>query len=218
MCKFMRRGEHGMKNQLSYQASEYDCGPTTLNNAIRYLFEREEILPEIIKSIFLYTLDLYNNEGEYGKSGTSRMAMMFLSNWFNQFGIMKNFPICSEIVLDEQVWIRQNSKITECLQQGGTVVICVWLGPTKHYVLLTDIEEDYLCLFDPYDWDLPVDNDKIIKIDDNPKKMNRKVRLGVINDEGRGFYSLGEVEGREAMLLYNRNTRKTPEKSIEYII
>jgi len=46
-----------MKNQLCYQTSEYDCGPTTLINAFRYLFEREEIMPEIIKTIYLYTLD-----------------------------------------------------------------------------------------------------------------------------------------------------------------
>lgn len=207
-----------MKNQLSYQISEYDCGPTTLLNAIRYLFEREEILPELIKTISLYTLDLYNNEGEYGKSGTSRMAMMYLSNWLNQFGKTKNFPIYTEIVLDEKVWVHQNSKITECLQQGGTVVICVWLGSTKHYVLLTEIRAEYLCLFDPYDWETPVDGERIVKIDGAPKKMNRKIKIDAINDEGNGYYSLGEVQGREAMLLYNVNTRKTPERSIEYMI
>ena len=27
-----------MKNLLIYQSTEYDCGPTTLTNAIRYLF------------------------------------------------------------------------------------------------------------------------------------------------------------------------------------
>jgi hypothetical protein len=207
-----------MKNQLSYQTSEYDCGPTTLLNAIRYLFEREEIPPELIKTISLYTLDLYNNEGEYGKSGTSRMAMMFLSNWFNQFGKIKNFPIHTEIILDEKVWVHQNSKLTECLQQGGTVVICVWLGSTKHYVLLTDIEEDYLSLFDPYDWEIPVDGEKILKVDGEPKRMNRKIRIDAVNDESNGYYALGEVQGREAMLLYNVNTRRTPERSIEYMI
>jgi hypothetical protein len=207
-----------MKNQLSYQTSEYDCGPTTLLNAIRYLFEREDIPPELIKTISLYTLDLYNNEGEYGKSGTSRMAMMFLSNWFNQFGKIKNFPIHTEIILDEKVWVHQNSKLTECLQQGGTVVICVWLGSTKHYVLLTDIEEDYLSLFDPYDWEIPVDGEKILKVDGEPKRMNRKIRIDAVNDESNGYYALGEVQGREAMLLYNVNTRRTPERSIEYMI
>ncbi|MDF2538526.1 MAG: hypothetical protein K0S76_1547 [Herbinix sp.] len=207
-----------MKNQLSYQTTEYDCGPTTLTNAIRYLFEREEIMPELIKTISLYTLDTYDKNGEYGKSGTSCMAMMFLSNWFNHFGKIKNFPLYTEIILNDNVGIRQNNKLVECLQQGGTVILCVWLGDVKHYVLLTDIEDEYICLFDPYDWDVPVDGTKIKKAEDQPKKMNRKVRIDVINEESNDFYALGTKEGREAMLLYNVNSRITPEKSIEFFI
>lgn len=207
-----------MKNLLSYQTSEYDCGPTTLLNAFRYLFEREEIVPEIIKTISLYTLDSYDKNGDYGKSGTSRMAMMFLSNWFNQYGKFKNFPIHTEMLLDENVYIKQNSKIIECLQQGGAVILLVWLGGCKHYILLTDTEEDYLYLFDPYDWEEPVDGENVILIQDSPKKMNRKVKKDIINMESEDHYALGLKIGREAMLLYNTNTRNTPEKSIEYFI
>lgn len=207
-----------MKNNLNYQTSEYDCGPTTLINAIRFLFEREEILPEIIKTISLYTLDVYDNNGELGKSGTSYMAMMFLSNWFNHFGNIKNFPIHTEFLMNENVTISQNSKIVECLQQGGAVILCVWLDDVKHYILLTGVEGDYLCLFDPYDWEDPVDGDKIIKVAGFPKSKNRKVRMDVINSESRDCYALGLKKGREAMLLYNVNLRKTPDKSIEYII
>ena len=70
-----------MKNPLHYQLSEYDCGPTAMLDAISYLFDREEILPEIIRNVMLYCLDCYGSEGIPGKSGTSRAAMMFLSNW-----------------------------------------------------------------------------------------------------------------------------------------
>ena len=79
-----------MKNPLSYQTTEYDCGPTTLLNAMRYLFKREEIPPDIIKHISLYSLDSYNDKGESGKNGTSSMAMLFLSEWLNKFGKIKN--------------------------------------------------------------------------------------------------------------------------------
>ena len=34
-----------MKNPLHYQLSEYDCGPTSMHNAMSFLFEREEIPP-----------------------------------------------------------------------------------------------------------------------------------------------------------------------------
>ena len=37
-----------MKNDLIHQASEYDCGPTSVTNAIRYLYERVEIDPALI--------------------------------------------------------------------------------------------------------------------------------------------------------------------------
>ena len=30
-----------MKNPLHYQFSEYDCGPTSMQNAISFLFERK---------------------------------------------------------------------------------------------------------------------------------------------------------------------------------
>ena len=45
-----------MKNVLNYQTSEYDCGPVSFLNGVRYLFDREEIFPDIVKFIMLYTL------------------------------------------------------------------------------------------------------------------------------------------------------------------
>ena len=48
-----------MKNPLHYQLSEYDCGPTSMMNAIAYLFEREEIPPEAVRNMMLYCLDCH---------------------------------------------------------------------------------------------------------------------------------------------------------------
>jgi hypothetical protein len=207
-----------MKNLLNFQTSEYDCGPTTLINAFRYLFEREDILPEIIKTIYLYTLDEYNAEGEYGKSGTSRMAMQFLSNWFNHFGKTKNFPVYTEILFGDSVRINYNSKIVECLLQGGAAIARVWLGNCEHYILLTNVDNEYICLFDPYEWEKPIDGVTIKKVDGFPREYNRKVKMEIFNNEEDGYYTLGSTEKREIMLLFNTNTRKTPDKSIEYFI
>ena len=60
-----------MKTPLRYQFSEYDCGPACLQNAISYLFDREEIPPEVLRNISLYCLDGYSAEGISGKTGTS---------------------------------------------------------------------------------------------------------------------------------------------------
>ena len=43
-----------MKTPLRYQFSEYDCGPTSLQNALSFLFDREEIPPEVLRGISLY--------------------------------------------------------------------------------------------------------------------------------------------------------------------
>ncbi len=84
-----------MNNPLHYQLTEYDCGPTSLINAVSFLFEREEIPPEIICNIMLYCLDGYGYGGSPGKSGTSCAAMMFLNNWLNGFGRTEKLLISS---------------------------------------------------------------------------------------------------------------------------
>ena len=128
-----------MKNPLNYQTTEYDCGPTTMMNAISYLFKREEIPPDIIKCIMQYCLDGYNKKGEAYKSGTTDMAMFFLSHWLNQYGQMRKFPIHCENLMKEEVFIGSSSKVSECLYQKGVVVAKVMLG-CWHYVLLTGID------------------------------------------------------------------------------
>ena len=64
-----------MKNPLRYQLSEYDCGPTSMLNALAFLFEREDIPPEAVRNIMLYCLDCYGSDGVSGKSGTSCAAI-----------------------------------------------------------------------------------------------------------------------------------------------
>lgn len=55
-------------------------------NAVSFLFEREQIPPELIRNIMLFSLDAFSPDGAFGKSGTSCTAMMFLSNWLSGFG------------------------------------------------------------------------------------------------------------------------------------
>ena len=52
----------------------------------RLFIEREEIPPEAVRNMMLYCLDCHSKEGIPGKRGTSRAAMMFLSNWLNEYG------------------------------------------------------------------------------------------------------------------------------------
>ena len=207
-----------MKNNLIYQTSEYDCGPTTLINAVRFLFEREQVTPELLQHIYMFTLDAYNDAGENGKSGTSAMAMQFLSHWFNQYGEKRKFPIYSRFLAGEEVSAGPNSEITSCLQQGGVAAVWVWLGGEGHYVLLVQAQEEKIGLFDPYYIENYPDDAYVKTIHDMPEKMNRMVDFRRLNETGMSDYALGEKDNREAMLIYNTQTRKTPDNSIEYVI
>ncbi len=213
-----------MKNLLIYQTTEYDCGPITLINGIRYLFERELIYPDIIKYIMLYSLDTYNEEGELGKKGTSASAMMFLTNWLNQFSQIKNFPLSCEFLSGQNVNLTPHSKIIGALQQGGAVLLRLFLD-VGHYVLLTGLENNYVYLFDPYyeEDDDPTlsaeySEEGIFFINGQPKRANRKITLERLNRLTTGFYEIGPYELREAVIMFNSQTRLTPDKTIDYFI
>ncbi len=213
-----------MKNILNYQSSEYDCGPVTMTNAVRYLFEREDIYPDIIKYIMLYCLDSYNEDGEVGKRGTSASAMMFLANWLNQFGKMKNFPISCEFISGEDVYINQTSKILCALQQGGAVILRLYLE-VAHYVLLTGTDGENIYIFDPYyeEEDDPEFSEEYYEkgirfINDQPKRANRLVSIEKLNRTTEGFYEMGPYDIREAVIMFNNTTRLLPEDTIDYFI
>ncbi len=213
-----------MKNILNYQTSEYDCGPVSLTNAIRYLFDREIIYPDIIKYIMLYCLDSYNEAGEVGKRGTSASAMMFLSNWLNQFGKIKNFPVSCDFLSGKDVHLETDSHILRALQKGGAVVLRLFLD-VGHYVLLTGIEGDSLYLFDPYyeelddpELDQEYFAEGITFITDQPKRANRLVSIERLSRLSKGYYEMGPYEIREAVIVFNQETKLTPENTIEYFI
>ncbi|WP_394525001.1 peptidase C39 [Lacrimispora sp. JR3] len=206
-----------MKNPLNYQVTEYDCGPTTLQNAMSFLFKREEVPPDVIKHIMLFCLDSYNAKGEFGKNGTSKMAMMFLSDWLNQFGKMKKFPIHSEYLTGEEVFIGENSRIMYALQQGGAVVARVMYG-CWHYVLLTGADSKQVYLFDPYYRKKPFRQPELKLINDMPYSRNRSVPWEMVNSTGKGCYALGPIDTREATIIFNRDTQKKAADTIEYFI
>lgn len=209
-----------MKNPLHYQLSEYDCGPTAMLNAISFLFEREEIPPEIIRNIMLYSLDCYGSGGTPGKAGTSRMAMMFLANWLDGFGRVSEFRISARYVSGKAVHIGQESLICDALVRGGCAVVRLFYE-VEHYVLLSGMAGDRVKVFDP--WYVPADSQEfsgtgIALVSDHPQEYNRLVPASFFNREERELYALGAYPDREAVLLFNERTKKTAADTIEYFI
>lgn len=196
-----------MNNALNYQATEYDCGPVALRNAISFLFDRKEIPPEIIKRIYLYSMDGYNQDGEPCKSGTSAAAMSFLAGWLNQYGQAKKWPIHCEALGHEDISMAQEGRLIAALQKGGVAVVRVILD-CGHYVLLTGLEDEYVHVFDPYYWPHDFPDKRILTVLDQPERLNRKIRRDVFDSEGKEYYNLGPREKRECVLLFNTQADK----------
>ncbi|MDD3339127.1 MAG: C39 family peptidase [Lachnospiraceae bacterium] len=206
-----------MKSPLQYQRTEYDCGPTSMLNAISYLFEREEIPPEILRNIMLYSLDSYNAEGVSGKCGTSGAAMMFLDNWLNGFGKTGRLAISSRYLRGKEVFLGKESYIIDALRRGGVAVVRLLLGE-GHYVLLNGYEDNNVRMFDPYYLNRPFPQEDIVTLIGVERQYNRIVPVHYFNTEENELYAFGVFEDREAVILFNNKTKLTADKTIEYFI
>lgn len=226
-----------MKTPLRYQISEYDCGPTTMLNAVSFLFEREEIPAEVIRNVMLYSLDCFGESGMSGESGTSRTAMMFLCNWLNGFGKVGRLNISGQYLSGGDVTMRRDGRIVHALKCGGAVVLRVMLD-VWHYILVTGIsdgEDACLCslapaygqpdgqseycfqVFDPW-YDRKEFLCPGMKLSEgHPMEYNRVIAECCFDRE-EGLYSIGREDEREAVVLYNTKTQLTEERTIEYFI
>ncbi|EHG20511.1 hypothetical protein HMPREF9334_01407 [Selenomonas infelix ATCC 43532] len=209
-----------MKIPLRYQMSEYDCGPTALLNAVSYLFPRQEVPPEIVRSVMLYTLDCYGMDGAPCKAGTSRMAMMYPANWLEGFSRATQFPLTCQYLAGRAVHIGTHSHINDALVRGGVAVVRLFYE-VEHYALLTGTSKDHIYLFDPYY--LAEAEPEFVRAGigvtcAHPHSYNRIVPFDCFNRETREIYALGAVENREAVVLFDVRTRRTADDTIEYFI
>ncbi len=193
-----------MKTPLSYQISEYDCGTTSILNAIRYLFKRGEIHPALIKGIELYTLDTYSESGCVGEKGTSPNALIFISNWINNEMNKFGLNIHTEIIEGKGASI-DNNKFMKCMERGGVAILRVW-DECQHYVLCTKVDEKCLYIFDPYfcekdDFD---DDIEVLLISNKPFEYNRIVSKKRIKENGRETFAMVKDENQIMLLMYRK--------------
>ena len=189
------------KTPLDYQITAYDCGTTTLLNALRYLFNRNEISPEIYKYIMQYTLDKTNNQGEIGKGGTSVHALEFLSNWLNENAKNKGMNIkCTSIPKDEiSIY---NLELKDKIKNGAVAIVRIYQYH-DHYSLLTKLDEEFAYLFDPYYLNINYyDNDEDVEIiKDRPFEFNRKVKKERMEKHTTNDFALVRGENSEIIII-----------------
>ena len=206
-----------MKQPLRYQITEYDCGPTSLLNAVSFLFGREDIPPELVRNIMLYSLDTFGTDGVSGKSGTSHTAMLFLSHWLDGFGKTGRLAIRSDYLTGRDVNLGADSRIVSALRRGGAAVVRLDLEGW-HYVLLTGIEGDGVLVFDPYDPAESFPAEGITVVQGHDGQYNRIVPRSRFETQELRPYGLGPYKTREAVLLFNTAVELTEENTVEYMI
>lgn len=191
-------------------------------NGIRFLFDREEIPPEIVKFIMLYSMDTFNEHGQLCRHGTSAAAIHYISNWLNHFAQTRRFPLHCTYLCGEAVALVPGGPIWTALEQGAAVLLRVSLE-VWHYVLLTGVDGDRVLLFDPYyeeeddpEFDEEYRTDEIRFLYDCPKKANRSVLAERLNRTAIDYYQMGDVADREAVIL--RRTESDENAAEELII
>jgi hypothetical protein len=165
----------------------------------------------------IYSLDCYGQSGVLGQSGTSRMAMMFLSRWLSGVGEAGLLPIECQYLSGKSVYLGEQSLVVDALNRGGVVVMRLYMDG-EHYVLLTKREGENIYLFDPY---YMTENPFGSEIEFNleqPCRYNRIVPFACFNREEAAPYALGKVAEREAVLLFDTRNKLTAERTIEYFI
>ena len=192
------------KTPLDYQITEYDCGTTTMLNAIRYLFKRKEISPIIIREIMQYTLDVTNSKGEYGKGGTSSNAIIELSDLLNKIGPQNNMQItCKDVTSTLNI---SDNEFKDEIQHGAVAIIRV-NQTVEHYVLLTGMDDNYVYLFDPYY--LPINyynkDDECEIIKDKPFEYNRKVTIVRLQSKEKEDFSLVQNKNKQITIIKRKD-------------
>lgn len=194
-----------MKSPLLYQTTDADCGKTSLINALVYLFEREEIPPQVIDYITRVTGDCNLGINGYYR-GTSAHALAFAGAWCNDYLANAGMPIRCEALRDDEVSLAHDAPLATALRNGA-VAVCGCSVNVDHYVLMTGFEGNRVRMFDPYyepypplHYELPVQG--VTWVEHCPFSHNRLVDCAVLNDPDAPSYSLYAKSGRDALLMW----------------
>ena len=189
-----------MKIPLRFQITEYDCGTVSLLNAFSYLYEREDIPAPLIKAIFKYTLDCYDEDGNLGQGGTSKEAVSKLMHWITKFSKANSFSVKCEHLEKGAVTL---SKIVDCLNNNGCVFVRSFLENDDHYILVTKLKSNKVYIFDPYYLDKAkyIRSKNVRIVLNKPFSHNRVVSLKRFFSETTDDFSLGPVFNRECVLI-----------------
>ena len=192
-----------MKIPLRFQITEFDCWTVSLQNAISYLFEREDIPAELIREIALYTLDCYDKKWNLWQWGTSRDAVAYLAKWIvayskkHDFWLLAIYREWSDVTIDS---------LKSFLMENRVILLRTYLLGSEHYVIVTKIDDGFVYIRDPYYLDAWFyDNDKDVDIIlGHIFDFNRRISLKRFISHSKKDFSLGPINWRECTLIQKK--------------
>lgn len=135
-----------MKVPFRQQATEYDCVPTSLINGLCYLFSRREFPPFVVHRVYKDCLDVESFRGTTGR------AIQDIGFWLNHYRekSYKTFAVKSKYIFCDQVHVRKNSKIIQCIDANGAAVLRIHMSRYQwHCVLAVRYDDHWLYCYDP---------------------------------------------------------------------
>ena len=180
-----------MKIPLRFQMTESDSGKTTLLNAISYLFEREEIDSSLIKNVYKQIV----------REDNILLKQESLCDFGKRVLNKKKYNLDLKVLSREEVNLKV---IKDNMKDKNTCIIMhLYLRGKSHYCLLTDIDNNYIYLFDPYYLDdIYFDEERMVEIIfDNPFEYNRRVNIKRFNNMTMADFALGPIEHRECLIV-----------------
>ena len=137
-----------MKSPLRYQITEYDCGTVTFINYITHLLDRSKIQPVLIKKIWEMSLDVNDEDKHIGVGGTSTQAISDICDWINKNNSKLNLHLRCETYKNSQVTTQNIQKV---ISDDGVLCFRIKdLWNVEHYVMISNIDDKYIYIFDPY--------------------------------------------------------------------
>lgn len=192
-----------MKIPLRFQITEFDCGTVALQNAISYLYDRENVPAELIRAVSIYTVNCYDERGNLSDSGNSKAITDSMTKWVDEFINKYGFGLSCKRRLTATV---DYAEIKECVDNGGCCLVKTYRSGEPHFVIVTKIDEQFVYMWDAYYiGETYYDTErKITIIFNKPFHYNRQVDKTRFLATHTKDFSLGPMEYREVLLFNKR--------------
>lgn len=199
----IKLGSDNMKNPLMSQLTERSCGATAIFNCVSFLFEREEMPTAFLKIMASYSVSCYDDLGLPTNKEFCDNILFFTSSWLHDYSKERRIPLIADYLTGSDVNLLS---IRNCLSDGGCVCLKTF-RQGKHFVTVTNMDNEYMYIFDPY-FQQPtlnknINNISVVNVEN--LTYNRKIRLGYFISTKNIELCLGPEDDREAVLFYRNN-------------